>query len=305
MSKWAFEYNKQFPNVTIDYQSVGSGTGISQYKAGTVDFGATDAPLDDKDLAEMPTPTFHVPVVSGAVALSYNLDGVSNDLRLSPDAIAGIFLGTIKNWNDPKITADNPGVNLPATPITVCHRSDGSGTSFIFTNYLAAVSPAWKAGPGVGKSVAWPVGLGGKGNAGVAGLIKQSPGSIGYIELAYAVQNKFAYADVKDAAGDFVKPSVESTAAAVTGQIEALKKDIRTTIVNSAAKGAYPICGFTYVLVSKAPKDAAKSKALVDFLNWTQDSGQSMISDLEYAPLPKDLADMNKTALGQVATAPK
>lgn len=305
MSKWAFEYNKQFPNVTIDYASVGSGTGISQYKAGTVDFGATDAPLNDKDLADMPNPTLNVPVVSGAVVVSYNLEGVSGDLKLSPDAIAGIFLGTIKNWNDPKITADNPGVNLPSTPITVCHRSDGSGTSFIFTNYLSAVSPDWKKGPGVGKTVAWPVGLGGKGNDGVAGLIKQTPGALGYVELAYAVQNKLSFADVKDLAGDFVRPSVDSTSAAVAGQVDALKKDVRTTIVNSPAKGAYPICGFTYVLVSKGMKDAAKAKALADFLNWTQDSGQTMISDLQYAPLPKDLVDMNKASLAEVTSAAK
>ena len=305
MSKWAFEYNKKFPNITVDYQSVGSGTGISQYKAGTVDFGATDAPLNDKDLGDMPTPTLNIPVVSGAVVLSYNVPGITADIKLSSDAVAGIFLGTIKNWNDPKITADNAGVTLPNTPITVCHRSDGSGTSFIFTNYLAAVSPAWKSGPGIGKTVSWPVGLGGKGNDGVAGLIKQTPGALGYVELAYAVQQKLPFADVKDAAGDFVKPSVDSTTAAVAGQTDALKKDVRTSIVNSPAKGAYPICGFTYVLVSKGMKDAAKAKALVDFLNWTQTDGQTMISDLQYAPLPKDLVDMNKTSLDQVVAAAK
>lgn len=305
MSKWAFEYNKKFPNVTIDYQSVGSGTGISQYKAGTVDFGATDAPLNDKDLADMPTPTLNIPVVSGAVVVSYNVPGLTADLKLSPDAIAGVFLGTVKNWNDPKIAADNAGVTLPNTPITVCHRSDGSGTSFIFTNYLASVSPAWKSGPGIGKTVSWPVGLGGKGNDGVAGLIKQTPGALGYVELAYAVQQKLPYADVKDVAGDFVKPSVDSTTAAVAGQVDTLKKDIRTSIVNSPAKGAYPICGFTYVLVSKGMKDQNKAKALVDFLNWTQTEGQTMISDLQYAPLPKDLVDMNKTSLDQVVTTAK
>ncbi len=305
MSKWAFEYNKKFPSVTIDYQSVGSGTGISQYKAGTVDFGASDAPLNDKDLADMPSPTLNIPVVSGAVVLSYNVPGLTADLKLSPDAVSGIFLGTIKNWNDPKITADNPGVTLPSTPITVCHRSDGSGTSFIFTNYLAAISPAWKSGPGIGKTVPWPAGLGGKGNDGVAGLITQTPGSLGYVELAYAVQKKLAFADIKDAVGDFVKPSVESTTAAVIGETEALKKDVRTSIVNSPAKGAYPICGFTYVLVSKGMKDANKAKALVDFLNWTQNDGQTMIADLQYAPLPKDLVDMNKASLDQVVAAAK
>ncbi|MEA2553450.1 MAG: phosphate transport system substrate-binding protein [Fimbriimonadaceae bacterium] len=305
MSQWAESYKQVRPNVTINYQSVGSGGGISQYQAGTVDFGATDAPLADKDLAGMTTPTTHVPVVAGAVVLAYNVPGVATDLKLSPAAVAGIFLGTVKSWNDPAIAADNAGVNLPNTPITICHRSDGSGTTYIFTNYLAAVSPAWKNGPGVGKSVNWPAGTGGKGNEGVTGLVKQTQGSIGYTELAYAIQTKLPYASLKNAAGEFVKPSVESTTAAVAGQAEALKKDVRTTIVNSPAKGAYPICGFTYVLVSKAPKDAAKGKALNDFLLWAIKDGQALIVPLQYAPLPTDLVTINEQALSQVQTGSK
>jgi phosphate transport system substrate-binding protein len=305
MSKWAFEYNKANPNVVINYQSVGSGAGISQYQAGTVDFGATDAPLDDATLKTMPAPTLNVPVVSGAVVISYNVPGLTADLKLSPDAIAGIFLGTIKNWNDPKIAADNAGVNLPNTPIAVSHRSDGSGTTYIFTNYLAAVSPDWKKGPGVGKSVDWPVGTGGKGNDGVSQLVKGTPGGIGYVELAYAIKGSMPFADVKNASGEFIKPSPDATSLAVGGQIEALKKDVRTSVVNSPVKGAYPICGFTYVLVSTQPKDAAKAKALNDFLEWTQTDGQAMIADLQYAPLPKELVDMNKQALAGVQTGSK
>lgn len=302
MSKWAFEYNKQNPNITINYQSVGSGAGISQYQAGTVDFGATDAPVPDKDLATMPTPTLHIPVVSGAVVITYNVPGVTAALKFSPETLAGIFLGTIKTWNDPKIAADNAGVTLPAKPIAVCHRSDGSGTSYIFTNYLTAVSPEWKAGPGAGKSVDWPAGTGAKGNDGVAGLVKQTEGGIGYVELAFAIKGNLPYADVKNAAGTFVKPSIESVTAAEAGSVEALKKDVRAPIVNAAGKDAYPICGFTYVLVSKTPKDAAKGKALLDFLNWALNEGQGQISDLQYAPLPKEVVDLNKQALSEVQT---
>jgi phosphate transport system substrate-binding protein len=225
------------------------------------------------------------------------------DLKLSPDAIVGIFQGTIKNWNDPKIAGDNPGVALPNTPIAVNHRSDGSGTSYIFTNYLASVSAAWKNGPGVGKSVVWPVGTGGKGNDGVAQLIKATPGGIGYVELAYAITKSLSFADIKNASGEFVKASPDSTSLAVGGQIEALKKDVRTSVVNSPVKGAYPICGFTYILVSTQPKDMAKAKALNDFLEWTQTDGQAMITDLQYAPLPKELVDLNKQALAGVKTS--
>lgn len=301
MSKWIDEYKKTNSSVDINYQSVGSGAGISQYQAGTVDFGATDAPVPDKDLKDMPE-TLQMPVVSGAVALTYNLKGVTS-LKLSPDAIAGIFLGTIKMWNDPKIAADNAGVTLPGKAIAVSHRSDSSGTSYIFTNYLAAISPTWMSGPGVGKTVTWPVGSGGKGSDGVAAVVKQTEGGIGYVELAYAIKNGMGVAEVKNASGEFIAPSIDSTTAAVAGKVADLKKDVRMTVVNSSAKGAYPICGFTYVLVAKKPTDATKSKAIIDFLNWSMDSGQTMITDLQYAPLPKEVVDMNKQSLSQVSAS--
>jgi phosphate transport system substrate-binding protein len=300
MAKWTDEYKKTNPSVEINYQALGSGAGISQYEAGTVDFGATDAPVPDKEL-EGKAATLQIPVVSGPVVLIYNLPGVTS-LKLSADTLAGIFMGTITKWDDAKIAADNAGVKLPSTTIAVSHRSDGSGTSYIFTNYLSAVNADWKAKYGVGKTVNWPVGTGGKGNDGVSGLVKATEGGIGYVELAYAIKGNLAFADVKNAAGEFMKASPESTQAAVSSQIEALKKDVRTPIVNSSAKGAYPICGFTYVLVAKEPKDAAKSKALIDFLNWTMDTGQTEIADLQYAPLPKELIDMNKTALSGVTS---
>ena len=303
MSKWIDEYQKSNPSVTINYQSVGSGAGIAQYQAGTVDFGATDAPVNDADLAKMP-PTIQVPVVAGPDVLIYNLPGVTS-LKLSPDTIAGIFLGTITKWNDPKIVADNAGTNMPDTPISVSHRSDGSGTTYIFTNYLSSVSTAWKSGAGAGKTVNWPVGTGGKGNDSVAGLVKSTPGGIGYVELAYAIKGSLPFADVKNASGQFVKASPDSTQAAIAAQMDALKKDVRTPIVNSSAKDAYPICGFTYILLAKNPTDAGKAKALTDFVNWTMDSGQTMISDLQYTPLPKDLVSMNKQALATMSAATK
>ena len=299
MSKWIDEYKKS-NGVTITYNANGSGHGISDYEAGLVDFAATDAPASADDLKKMP-PTIQVPAVCGAVAIAYNLKGVTS-LKLSPDAVAGIFLGTIKNWNDPAITKDNAGAALPNKPIAVAHRSDSSGTSFILTNYLSAVSPAWKSGYGVSKTPDWPVGSGGKGSDGVAAIVKQTDGSIGYFDLAYAITNGISTAQLKNVAGEFVAPSVDSAAAAATGKIADLKKDPTITIVNSSAKGAYPIVGFTYVLVNTAPKDAAKGKALVDFLNWAIDAGQPLIKDLQYAPLPKDLVDMNKTALGTVSS---
>jgi phosphate transport system substrate-binding protein len=300
MSKWIDEYKKVNANVALNYASVGSGQGISNYESGLVDFGATDAPAKADDLKKMP-PTIQIPVVSGAVAVTYNLPGVTT-LKLSPDAVAGIFLGTIKKWNDPKIATDNAGTTLPDLDIAVAHRSDSSGTSFIFTNYLSAVSPGWKSGPGVGKDVDWPVGSGGKGNDGVAAIVQQTKGGVGYNELAYAINKAMGAAQVKNASGEFIAPSVDSTQIAVAGKIEDLKKDATTTIVNSTSKGAYPICGFTYVLVDTAPKDAAKSKALVEFLTWAIGPGQDMIKDLQYAPLPKELVDLNKTALSQVSS---
>ena len=299
MSKWIYSYK----DATINYQSVGSGAGIAQYKAGTVDFGATDAPLSDKEVGEMPQPTVHVPVIAGCLVLAYNLEGVEDGLKLSPAAIAGIFSGKVTKWNDPVIVKDNPGVKLGDTPITVAHRSDGSGTTYVFTDYLSAVSPEWKASTGMGKTVNWPTGIGGKGNEGVSGLIKQTPGSIGYVELAYAVQTKLHYGPVQNKAGKFVTPSLESTTAAANSAAEAMKTDIRVSIVNSSGDDAYPICGFTYVLVPKAAKDAAKGKALYDFLNWVFGPGQEMAAPLQYAPLPASVVELNKQAIAGLAAA--
>ncbi len=300
MSKWTYTYHENHADVSINYQSVGSGAGIAQYKAGTVDFGATDAPLSDKELSEMPTPTVLVPVIAGCTVMAYNLPGVQNGLKLSSDVVAGIYLGKIKKWNDPLIVAQNTGLKLPDLDITVAHRSDGSGTTYIFTDYLCSVSPEWKSGPGMGKSVNWPVGVGGKGNEGVAGLIKQTPGCIGYVELAYAVQTKLNYGPIKNKSGEYVEPSIESTTAAANAGVEAMKKDIRTSIVNGESKDAYPIAGFTYLLVSKAPKDAAKAKALNEFLDWVFADGQKMAAELQYAPLPESVVGLNKTALADV-----
>jgi len=297
MSKWTYAYHEAHPEITINYQSVGSGAGISQYKEGTVDFGATDAPLSDKDQATMPAKTLNVPVVSGATVLVYNLPDVTGDLKLTPDTLSAIFMGQIKTWNDPKLVADNPGVKLPATPISVCHRADGSGTTFIFTDYLSAVSSGWKAGPGKGKTVNWPVGNGAKGSEGVAGLVKQTPGGIGYVELAYAVQNKMPFALLKNKAGQFIKASPEATSAAADGYLADLQKDIRTSIVNSPDPKAYPIAGYTYVLVSTKPKDIDREKAFLDFLNWSMDEGQPMAQSLQYAPLSKGVVELNKKAL--------
>ena len=305
MSKWAYTYGEQHPGTTINYQSVGSGAGIAQYKAGTVDFGATDAPLSDKDLAEMPTPTIHVPVVSGCVVLAYNVPGIGNGLKLSGDVIADIFLGKIKKWNDPRIASQNADLKLPSTPIAVAHRSDGSGTSYIFTDYLCAVSPEWKAGPGLGKTVNWPTGVGGKGNEGVAGLVKQTPGGVGYVEFAYAIQAKLSYGPVKNKSGEYVQPSIESTSAAANAAADKLKLDVRTSIVDGDAMDAYPIVGFTYVLLSKEPKDAAKSQAVIDFLTWALGEGQKTSAELQYGPLPQSIADLNLQALKSIQPAGK
>lgn len=299
MQTWLYEY-KSAKGVEVNYQAKGSGAGISQYKEGTVDFGATDAPLNDKDLASMPTPTAQFPVAAGCEVLAYNIPGVASGLKFSPDVITDIFLGKIKSWDDPKIAADNAGLKLPHQDIAVVYRSDSSGTTYIFTDYLSSVSPAWKSGPGQGKSVVWPVGTGGKGNDGVASLVKQTPGSIGYVELAYAVQAKLNYGPIKNQAGNFVTPSIESTSAAADGAAEALKKDIRTSIVNVNAKDAYPICGMTYVILSKTPKDAAKGAATVDFLTWDLTEGQTKVAALQYSPLPASVVELGKKALSEV-----
>jgi phosphate transport system substrate-binding protein len=285
-SKWFDEYAKVDPSVRFNYQSIGSGGGQKQILAQTVDFGASDGPMSDENLGKAPGKILHIPTVAGAVVLTYNLPG-NPALKLDADTIAGIFLGQIKKWNDPKLTALNSGAKLPDQEIVVVHRSDGSGTTFIFTDYLSKVSGEWKQKVGNNTSVNWPAGIGGKGNEGVSGQVKQTPGAIGYVELIYATQNKMPYAEVKNTAGEFVKPSLESiTAALSTGDIP---EDFRFSITNAPGKDAYPICGATWLLVYEQQKDPAKGKKLVEFLKWAAKDGEKMAKDLQYAPLPDTL----------------
>ncbi len=294
-SKWFDVYGKA-NGVQINYQSIGSGGGIQQLKNGTVDFGASDASLSDEEMKAMPGPVVHIPTVAGAVAVAYNLPGVT-ELCLSPEVLVGIFLGNVTRWNDRAIVSVNPGAKMPNLPIAIAHRSDGSGTTYIFTHYLAAVSKAWAERVGAGKSVNWPVGIGGKGNEGVTGVVKQTPGGIGYVELAYAVQNKLSYAQMRNAAGNFIKPSVAATTAAAAGAAEKMKQDMRVSIVNSTAPDAYPIVGFTYLLVYRNQKDPAKGKALAGFLTWAIHDGQRYAEPLLYAPLPPAIVKLNEAAL--------
>ncbi len=285
-SKWFDEYHKIKPEFKFNYQSIGSGGGIRQVSAGTVDFGATDGPMTDDQMAAAPAYLYHIPTVLGAVAVIYNLEGVTKQLQFSGKTIAGIFLGDIKSWDDPAIKKDNPGVDLPPQPIVVIHRSDGSGTTYIFVDYLSKVSSAWAAKVGKGTSVGWPAGLGGKGNEGVAGLVKQTPNSIGYAELIYAKQNKLAYGLVMNKAGKAIEPSIESVSAAAKTK---MPSDFRVSITNSPDAEAYPISGFTWLLVYKKQKDSMKGRAMVDFLNWMLAEGQKYASELGYAPLPKEV----------------
>jgi phosphate transport system substrate-binding protein len=285
-SKWFDEYAKVDPSVRFNYQSIGSGGGQKQILAQTVDFGASDGPMSDDNLAKTPGKLLHIPTVAGADVVAYNLPG-NPALKLDGDAIAGIFLGQIKKWNDPKIKALNPGVALPDQEILVVHRSDGSGTTYIWTDYLSKISPEWKTKVGTNTSVNWPTGIGGKGNEGVAGQIKQTPGALGYVELIYAVQNKMPYADVRNSAGNFVKPSLESvTAALATADIP---DDFRFSMTNAPGKDAYPIAGATWLLVYQQQKDATKGKKLVEFLKWALTDGEKMAKDLQYAPLPESV----------------
>jgi phosphate transport system substrate-binding protein len=285
-SKWFDEYAKVDPSVRFNYQSIGSGGGQKQILAQTVDFGASDGPMSDDNLAKASGKLLHIPTVAGADVVAYNLPG-NPALKFDADTIAGIFLGQIKKWNDPKIAALNPGVTLPDQEIVVVHRSDGSGTTYIWTDYLSKISPEWKTKVGTNTSVNWPTGIGGKGNEGVAGQIKQTPGALGYVELIYAVQNKMPYADVKNAAGEFVKPTLESvTAALATADIP---DDFRFSMTNAPGKGAYPIAGATWLLVYEQQKDATKGKKLVEFLKWAAKDGEKMAKDLQYAPLPESL----------------
>jgi phosphate transport system substrate-binding protein len=296
-SKWFDEYAKVDPSVRFNYQSIGSGGGQKQILAQTVDFGASDGPMSDDNLSKAPGKILHIPTVAGAVVITYNLDG-NPALRLDGDTIANIFLGKIKNWNDPKIAASNPGAKLPDKEIVVVHRSDGSGTTFIFTDYLSKTSGEWKEKAGNNTSVNWPTGIGGKGNEGVAGQVKQTPGALGYVELIYATQNKMPYAEIKNAAGEFMKPTLESiTAALATADIP---DDFRFSMTNAPGKDAYPIAGATWLLVYQQQKDAAKGKKLVEFLKWSLTDGEKMAKDLQYAPLPESVQQRVLTRIGEI-----
>jgi phosphate transport system substrate-binding protein len=297
--KWFSEYHKAHPDIQFNYQSIGSGGGIRQVLAQTVDFGASDGPMTDEQLGQAKTKILHIPTVMGAVVPAYNVPGVTGELKFTPEALSGIFLGKITTWNDPAIAKANPGVNLPAQNIIVIHRSDGSGTSYIFTDYLSKVSSEWANGPGKATSVKWPVGLGGKGNEGVAGMIRQMQGSIGYIELIYAVQNKIDYGSVKNSGGTFVKASLESVTAAAASA-KSMPSDFRVSITNAPGKDSYPISSFTWLLIPEKSKEAAKGKILADFLTWMVDDGQKMTADLTYAPLPPNVAEKVKGAIKMV-----
>lgn len=297
--KWFSEYHKLHPEVEFNYQSIGSGGGIRQVLAGTVDFGASDGPMSDEQLAQAKVKILHIPTVLGAVVPAYNVSGVSSELRFSPETIANICLGKIGNWNDKAIAADNPGVNLPNKPILLVHRSDGSGTNYIFTDYLSKVSPEWKSRVGKGTSVSWPVGLGAKGNEGVAGMIRQMDGSFGYVELIYAVQNKIPYAAIRNAAGTWLKGSLEGATAAAAS-VKQMPADFRVSITNAPGKDAYPISSFTWLLIPAQSKDPAKGKILVDFLHWMLADGEKMTTPLDYAPLPENVSAKVAEAIKQI-----
>jgi phosphate transport system substrate-binding protein len=297
--KWFSEYHKAHPDVQFNYQSIGSGGGIRQVLAQTVDFGASDGPMSDEQLSQAKVKILHIPTVLGAVVPAYHVPGVDGEVKFTSEALAGIFLGKITTWNDKAITGANPGINFPNQTIIVVHRSDGSGTSYIFTDYLSKVSKDWADGVGKNTSVKWPTGLGAKGNEGVAGMIRQMDGAIGYIELIYAVQNKIPYGSVKNSSGEFVKASLDSVTSAAAS-VKTMPADFRVSITNAPGKDAYPIASFTWLLIPSQSKDAAKGKIINDFLNWMVDDGQKMTADLTYAPLPPNVASKVKDTIKQV-----
>ena len=298
-SKWFSEYNKLHPDVQINYQSIGSGGGIRQVLNGTVDFGASDGPMTDEQLAQSKTKVLHIPTVMGAVVPAYNVPGISGEIKFTPEVLAGIYLQKITNWNDPAIAKVNPGVNFPNQSIIVIYRSDGSGTTFIFTDYLSKVSKDWSNTVGKGTSVKWPVGMGGKGNEGVAGQVRQLQGSIGYVELIYAVQNKITYGSVRNAAGNFVTATLDGvTEAAASAKV--MPADFRVSITNAPGKTAYPISSFTWLLIPTPAKDPKKGKIIADFLDWMVTDGQKMTSQLSYAPLPESVVEKVKAAIKQI-----
>ena len=302
-SKWFDEYQKK-TGIQFNYQSIGSGGGIKQVIEGTVDFGATDGPMKDEQLAEAKTKQgtdiLHIPTVMGAVVATYNVSGIGAGLKLTSDVLADIFLGKITKWNDAKIAASNKGLTLPDKAIVVVHRSDGSGTSYIFVDYLSKVSAEWKEKVGVGTSVNWPVGLGGKGNEGVAGQVKQIDGSIGYVELAYAVKNNLFFASLKNKSGNFIVPSIESVTAAAMNEAKKMPADLRVSITNADGKESYPISGFTWLLVYRDQKSAEKAKAMVNFLKWAIAEGEQFAAPLYYAPLPKEVVKLNEKLISSI-----
>jgi len=299
-SKWFSEYNKLHPDVQINYQSIGSGGGIRQLTNETVFFGASDGPMTNEQLGAAPGKILHFPTVLGGVVPVYNIPGVSAELKFSGATLADIFLGKITKWNDKAIAAENPGASLPGTDIAVVHRSDGSGTTYIFCDFLGKVSPEWRSKVGIATSVNWPVGVGGKGNEGVSGLVSQTPGSIGYVELIYALQNKIAYGSVKSADGEYLKATLDSVTAAAAAAEGKMPADFRVSITNAPGKGVYPISSFTWLLLYENPKDKAKSKLMLDFMNWALTDGQKYCADLGYAPLPASVVKMEMAALGKI-----
>jgi phosphate transport system substrate-binding protein len=299
-SKWFSDYNRAHPDVQINYQAIGSGGGIRQLTNQTVFFGASDGPMTDAELKAAPDAVLHFPTVLGGVVPVYNIPGVTASLRFTGAALADIYLGKVTRWNDPVIAKENPGVALPATDITVVHRADGSGTTYIWVDFLSKVAPEFKEKVGVATSVQWPVGVGGKGNPGVAGLVKQTPGSIGYVELIYAIQNKISYGSVRNAAGEFVLASLESVTAAAAGVASSMPADFRVSITNAPGKGAYPIASFTWLLLYQHPKDTAKARVLVDFVKWALTAGQKDCAALGYAPLPAAVVKLEEAALGKI-----
>jgi phosphate transport system substrate-binding protein len=299
-SKWFDEYARIDQSVRFNYQSIGSGGGIKQVTSRTVDFGASDGPMTDEQLAKAPAELFHIPTVLGAVVATYNLPG-NPKLKFTPDVLADIFLGKITKWNDPRLGAINAGVTLPNQPILVVHRSDGSGTTYIWVDYLSKVSPEWQKKVGRGTSVNWPVGLGGKGNEGVAGQIKNTPGALGYVELAYAIKNHLPVGQVRNRAGKFIEPTIQSTTAAAAGAAQDMPADFRVSLTNPPGDDAYPIASFTWLLVYRDQPDEMKGKALVKFLWWAAHDGQKYTADLLYAPLPAPVVKQIEAKLKQIA----
>lgn len=299
-SKWFSEYNKLHSNIRINYQSLGSGAGIRQLTNQTVFFGATDGPMTDDQLKAAPGKVLHLPTVLGAVVPIYNVSGVSAELKFTGPVLANIFLGGIKKWNDKAIADLNPGMTLPNTAITVVHRSDGSGTTYIWADYLAKVSGDWKKRVGVATSLNWPAGIGAKGNEGVAGMVKQTPGSIGYVELIYALQNKISYGAVQNASGKFLRASIDGVTAAAAGAATKMPADFRVSITNAPGADAYPISSFTWMLFYENPRDKAQAKTMVDFMKWALTDGQKFARDLGYAPLPKQVVDLELAALAKI-----